>query len=153
MNLYSLDKENKNKNTYIKKKSSDSKINYLKSNQTNNGNPIFLSNKNSVFVKHSKNHSISTSLYKVPKNFENNKISHDMNNKDLKSNYLYSSKNNSVGKIISNKSVSVPEYSIKLENLKSRVSNLLNVYSLLALRSLNDTKDLEIENKDNKNKK
>ena len=76
-----------------------------------------------------------------------------MNNKDLKSNYLYSSKNNSVGKINSNKSVSVPEYSIKLENLKSRVSNLLNVYSLLALRSLNDTKDLEIENKDNKNKK
>ena len=114
---------------------------------------MLLSNKNPVFVKHSKNNSISTSLYKIPKNFENNIISHDINNKNFKNNYLYSSKNNSVGKINSSKSISVPEYSIKLENLKSRVSNLLNVYSLLALRSLNDTKDLEIGNNDNKDKK
>ena len=74
-------------------------------------------------------------------------------NKDDEANYLYSSKNNSVGKIIPNKSIVVPEYTIKLENLKSRVSNLLNIYSLLALRSLNDTNDKNIDNISNENNK
>jgi len=31
----------------------------------------------------------------------------------------------------------VPEYKVKLENIKSRISNLLNVYSLLALKNIN----------------
>jgi hypothetical protein len=63
-------------------------LNYIKNNQKNNGNPMLLSNKNPVFVKHSKNNSISTSLYKIPKNFENNIISHDINNKNFKNNHI-----------------------------------------------------------------
>ena len=65
------------------------------------------------------------------------------NNKNNKKNFVYSPKND-VNKI-NEKTVVIPEYQIKLENIKSRINNLLNVYSLLALRSLN------ISNEDNNN--
>ncbi len=55
-----------------------------------------------------------------------------MNESKDKKNYAYSPRNN-----ISEKNLIIPEYKIKLENIKSRINNLLNVYSLLALRSLN----------------
>ena len=152
--IYPLSKEYNQ--AYVKKKSPGSSLNKLKNNkQSNNGNPSFLSNKNSVFVKYSKNNSVSNSISinKTQRNSENNKNSIYIKNKEDKANYLYSSKNNSVGKIVPNKSIVVPEYTIKLENLKSRVSNLLNVYSLLALRSLNDTNDKKIDNTSNINNK
>ena len=152
--IYPLSKEYNQ--AYVKKKSPGSSLNKLKNNkQSNNGNPSFLSNKNSVFVKYSKNNSVSNSISinKTQRNSENNKNSIYIKNKEDKANYLYSSKNNSVGKIVPNKSIVVPEYTIKLENIKSRVSNLLNVYSLLALRSLNDTNDKKIDNTSNINNK
>ena len=40
-----------------------------------------------------------------------------------------------------NKSIIVPEYIIKLDSIKDRVTKLLNIYSLLALRSLNNSND------------
>lgn len=52
----------------------------------------------------------------------------------------------------------MPEYKIKLEGIKSRVSNLLNVYSLIALRSINvsnsnnNIKEIEGEDISLKNK-
>ncbi len=33
----------------------------------------------------------------------------------------------------------IPEYKVKLESLKSRIINLLNVFSFLTLKSVNDT--------------
>lgn len=152
--IYPLTKEYNQ--AYVKKKSPGSSLNKLKNNkQSNNGNPSYLSNKNSVFVKHSKNNSVSNSISinKTQRNSENSKNSIYIKNKEDKANYLYSSKNNSVGKIVPNKSIVVPEYSIKLENLKSRVSNLLNIYSLLALRSLNDANDKKIDIITNENNK
>ena len=51
---------------------------------------------------------------------------------------MYSAQSNRIEKYIKNNSIIVPEYALKLENIKSRISNLLNIYSLLALRSLNN---------------
>ena len=51
----------------------------------------------------------------------------------------------------------MPEYKIKLEEIKSRINNLLNVYSLLALRSINVnninniSKEIQEEDISNKN--
>ena len=63
-----------------------------------------------------------------------------------KNNSLYSSPNNRIEKYINNKSVVIPELTVKLENIKSRVSNLLNIYSLLALRSINNNNNNIVEN-------
>ena len=133
LNISPLNKENSH--AYVKKKSSSSRINSSNNNQVNNGNPLLLSNQ-------FKNNSISSNIYSTHRSSEKDKISTYIKNKNQKNEYF---KNKSVGKI-SEKSILVPEYSIKLENLKSRVSNLLNVYSLLALRSLNITNDRNNEN-------
>ena len=46
-----------------KKKSSDSSLNKAKNNnKANNGNPLFLTNKKALFVKHSKNNSVSNDI-------------------------------------------------------------------------------------------
>ena len=87
-------------------------------------------------TKHKKNYSISTSCYNTQRNSKETKI--NTKNKNNKNNYLYSPKKNKIEKNMNNnKSLIVPEYKIKLENIKSRVSELLNIYSLLALRSIN----------------
>ena len=111
--------------TYIKKKSSAVNIN----KKNKNGN----TSKSSIF-KHKKNNSISSSIY-TQKSTQDNK-----NSIKEKKNCIYSAKNNNRnGKYLkNNNSIIIPEYAIKLENIKSRVSNLLNVYSLIALRSLNN---------------
>ena len=154
LNIYPLSVEINQ--AYVKKKSSDSSLNKAKNNnKANNGNPLFLTNKKAPFVKHSKNNSVSNNinLGNTQRKSEDNKISLNFKNKENKNEYLYSIKNNSARKNFTNKSIIVPEYSIKLENIKSRVSNLLNVYSLLALRGLNDTNELKNDNinKENKN--
>ena len=142
LNIYPLSYEHNH--VYVKKKSPDSSLNNTKNiKRTNNGNPLFLTNKKEPFVKHTKSNSVSNNinLGNTQRKTEDNKVN------------LYSFKNNSARKNFTNKSIVVPEYSIKLENIKSRVSNLLNVYSLLALRSLNDTNELKNDNinKENKN--
>jgi hypothetical protein len=55
-------------------------------------------------------------------------------NKNSKSGYLYSPKHNRE----ESKTIVMPEYKVKLERIKSRVISLLNIYSLLALKSAND---------------
>ena len=77
-----------------------------------------------------KNYSISQSCFNTQRNSKENKIKDKNKNK---SNYLYSPKNNK----IENKTFAIPEYKVKLENLKSRITNLLNIYSLLALKNIN----------------
>ena len=113
-----------NSHAYFKKKTSNTNINK--------------NNKTSVF-KHTKNNSISSCIYKTQKNINENTI----NNKVNKNNYINSSQNNRIEKNLKNSSIIVPEYAIKLENIKSRVSNLLNVYSLIALRSLNTSNNID----------
>ena len=151
LNIYPLSSEYNH--AYVKKKSSDSSLK-KNTNKANNGNPLFLTNKKAPFVNYSKNNSISNNINigNTQRSTEDKKISPNIIGKEIKSEYLYTSKNNSARKNFTNKSIVVPEYSIKLENIKSRVSNLLNVYSLLALRGLNDTNDLRNDNTNKENK-
>ena len=98
-------------------------------NLNNNGSNNYNTNRPSV-IKHKKNYSISSSCYNTHRN-SSSRI--NQKNKTNKSTYLYSPKNNR----IENKTIIMPEYKIKLESIKSRVTSLLNVYSLLALKSIN----------------
>ena len=109
-NIIPLTRENSI--TYVRKKSLNMKI---YNNVTKNN---FLSNRPSEF-KHKKNYSISSSCYNTQRNSN-------------KSNKKNNNKNN-----LDEKTIVMPEYKIKLESIKSRINNLLNVYSLLALRALN----------------
>ena len=113
--------------TYIRKKSLNMKV-------YNNTNNNYISSRPSA-IKHKKNYSISSSCYNTQRYLNEPKI--DSKNKSIKKGNLYSSKND--GNIINaneEKTIVIPEYKIKLENIKSRINNLLNIYSLLALRSL-----------------
>ena len=143
-NLYPL---NRTKTLgYIKKKSSNSNLN----DQSSNGNPNLTSNTNrSSVYKHKKNNSISSSIYNTQRTINQNRLNlKSKNSKNKKKNNLYSSPENKIEIYQENKSILVPEYTIKLENIKSRVTNLLNIYSLLALKSINDFNNKEIEEKE-----
>lgn len=118
-NAYPLTRDSSH--TFIKKKSSVTDINKNNNNKKN-------SNK-----KQTKNKSISSCSSGIQKLNKGNKLNIKKENK-----YLYSAQSNRVRNNVKNKSIIVPEYTIKLENIKSRVSNLLNVYSLLALRIINN---------------
>ena len=140
-NIIPLTRENSI--TYVRKKSLNMKM-YNNENENNN----LISNRAPAF-KHKKNYSISTSGYNSQRYLNEVKI--DLkNNKNNKKNFVYSPKND-VNKI-NEKTVVIPEYQIKLENIKSRINNLLNVYSLLALRSLNISNEDNNNNNDNFNK-
>ena len=125
--------------TYVRKRSLNMKI-YNNENENNN----LMSNRPPTF-KHKKNYSISTSGCNSQRYLNEVKI--DLKNN--KKNYVYSPKNDINN--INEKTIVIPEYQIKLENIKSRINNLLNVYSLLALRSLNITNG--DNNNENLNKK
>jgi hypothetical protein len=141
LNLYPLNKAKTR--GYIKKKSSTSNLN----EQSSNGNPNLTSNTNrSSVYKHKKNNSISSSIYNTQRTI--NKKRFNLKNKSSKikkKNNLYSSPKNKVEIYQENTSILVPEYTIKFENIKSRVSNLLNIYSLLALKSINEINNKDIE--------
>ena len=125
-NIIPLTRENSI--TYVRKKSLNMKV-YNKGNNNN-----FLSSRPSAF-KHKKNYSISSSCYNTQRNLNDPKID-SKKNSNKKSN-VYSPKND-INKInLEEKTIVMPEYKIKLENIKSRINNLLNIYSLLALRALN----------------
>ena len=137
-NIYPLSRDSSK--TYIKKKSANININ------NNNGsiasNMLTNTNRSSV-IKHKKNYSISTSCYNTQRN-SNKEKENKYNSKNKqnynKNNYLYSPKKKQIEKCLkNNKSIVVSEYKIKLDNIKSRVSELLNVFSLIALRSINIT--------------
>ena len=124
-NIIPLTRENSI--TYVRKKSLNMKV-YNKGNNNN-----FLSSRPSAF-KHKKNYSISSSCYNTQRNLNDPKID-SKKNSNKKSN-VYSPKND-INKInLEEKTIVMPEYKIKLENIKSRINNLLNIYSLLALRAL-----------------
>ena len=132
-NIIPLTRENSI--TYIRKKSLNMKV---YNNGDNNNN--YMSSRPSTF-KHKKNYSISSSVYNSQRYVNEVKI--DLkNNKNNKKNIVYTPKNNVNN--INEKTIVIPEYQIKLENIKSRINNLLNIYSLLALKSLN------VPNGDNK---
>ena len=85
----------------------------------NNGSCNFVLNTNRPpVIKHKKSYSISQSCYNTQRNSKD-----CTKNKNDKNNYLYSPKNNN----IDNKTIIVPEYKIKLEKIKSRISNLLKI--------------------------
>ena len=134
-NIYPLSRDSSH--AYIKKNSSSNLNNLI-----NNGNPNLIANTNrSSVYRHKKNNSISSSIFNSLRISKDNKL--NMKNKN---NSLYSSPNNRIEKYINNKSVVIPELTVKLENIKSRVSNLLNIYSLLALRSINNNNNNIVEN-------
>ena len=121
---------------YIKKKSSNM-------NLQNNGCENFPGTTNRAsYFKKKKNYSISQSCFNTQRNSNDIKIKNKINNK---SNYLYSPKNTKIEK----KTFAFPEYKVKLENLKSRITNLLNVYSLLALKNINISTNINNINKEN----
>ena len=120
--IFPLSRDNSS-SVYIKKKSSTANIN-------KNGKKNRMANKdNSMLIKEIKNNSVFSSFHNIQKNKNENK-------EYLINNYLYSPKNN-IGNYLKNNDIVVSDYSINLKKIKARVSNLLNVYSLLALRSLN----------------
>ena len=147
-NLYSLNKDKSR--CYIKKKSSVSNVN----DQSINGNQNLTSNTNrSIAIKYKKNYSLSSNIYNTQRTIYQNRLNLKNNNKKSKKikKYKNKKKNNlnfppkNKAKIFKgNKSIEVPEYTIKLENIKSRISNLLNVYSLLALKTINDNNEKDI---------
>ena len=141
-NIYPLSRDSSK--TYIKKKSSNESV----SNYVNNEKINMINNTSrSSINKPKKNYSISSSYDKTQKNNKDINLMKYKNNK--KYNYLYSPKRNQIGKSLNSKSVFIKEDKVKLDNIKSRVTELLNVYSLLALRALNDI----AENNENKEKK
>lgn len=157
-NLYSLTKD-KNR-YYIKKKYSVSNTN----DQSNNGNQNLTSNTNrSSAVKHRKNYSLSSNIYNTQRTINQNRF--DLKNKNYKKsknrkiiknkkkNNLYFSPKSKVEIFKGNKSIEIPEFTVKLENIKSRVSNLLNIYSLLAIKSINinDKREISIKQEDDIN--
>ena len=110
--------------------SRDNSTSYMKKKSNNNLNNYSM-NKSSMtnraqFTTNKKNSSISLNY---PKSMR------QMNDIEFKNNEY-------VPKII-------PDYKIKLDKIKSRVIDLLNVYSLIALRSINDinSRENETENK------
>jgi len=130
-NIYPLSRDPSK--TYIKKKSSNASM----SNYVNNEKANIINNTSRSSVnKPKKNYSISSSYDKTQKNNKDINLLKYKNNK--KYNYLYSPKRNQIGKSLNSKSVFIKEDKAKLDNIKSRVTELLNVYSLLALRALND---------------
>ena len=114
LDAYPFSRDNSH-TSYVKKKSSFTNINKINKN------------KKEINKRHTKNKSISSSISGIQRTSKEN------------INYLYTAQNNRIGKYLKNKSIIVPEYTMKLENIKSRISNLLNIYSLLALRSINST--------------
>ena len=141
-NIYPLSRDSSK--TYIKKKSSNASV----SNYANNEKINMINNTSRSSVnKPKKNNSISSSYDKTQKNNKEINMMKYKNNK--KYNYLYSPKRNQIGKSLNSKSVFIKEDKVRLDNIKSRVTELLNVYSLLALRALNDINEIN-ENKEEK---
>jgi hypothetical protein len=131
LNIYPLSRDNTK--TFSKNKSN----NII--NEEANGNSYYANNTNrSSVMQHKKNNSISSCCYNTQRYNNDNKMTKYKNSYNNKNNYLYSPKKSKMGKYINNKSVVVPEYRVKLDNIKSRVVYLLNIYSLLALKSANN---------------
>ena len=99
----------------------------------------------SLDIKQKKFYSNSSRVNTYKKSQEN-KIN-NQKNKNININIdLYSNKKNINLKKSGNNSIYVPEYKIKLDGIKSRIYKLLNIYSLIALKSINNANDISIAN-------
>ena len=128
------------KKTFIKKKSEKSL-----NNINNSKGDVMININRSLDLKHKPFYLISSRVNSNRTNKES-----QINIKDNKTNILLNSERK---KIIDPKfrknSIIMPEYKLKLEAIKSRMFKLLNIYSLIALMSLNNNKnDIQSSNKD-----
>ena len=96
--------------------------------------PVQISTNRSLDMKHKKSYIIpsrsNTQRRSTKKINDKNNIV-DLNSKQKNINELK----------YGNNPVIVPEYKLKLESIKSRIYKLLNIYSLIALKSLNNNSD------------
>ena len=91
-------------------------------------------------IKQKKFYSISSRDNNNRKRQEN-KINPKNKNININIDLCPKKKNQSLKKF-ENNSVIVPEYKIKLDDIKSRIYKLLNIYSLIALKSINNSNDI-----------
>ena len=104
----------------------------------------------SLDMKHKKSYSNSSRVHTQKISKENNI---NINNKNININIdlCPETRNIKEKKILcNNNSISVPEYKLKLDAIKSRIYKLLNIYSLIALKSINNSNDIPNFNNDNK---
>ena len=122
-----------NKNKSIKKKTQQS-FNYI-NNQRESKDNIKIDINRSLDIKQKKFYSISS------RDNNNRKINPKNKNININIDLCPKKKNQSLKKF-ENNSVIVPEYKIKLDDIKSRIYKLLNIYSLIALKSVNNSNDI-----------
>ena len=127
-----------NKNKSIKKKTQQS-FNYI-NNQKESKDNIKIDINRSLDIKQKKFYSISSRDNNHRKRQEN-KINPKNKNININIDLCPKKKNQSLKKF-ENNSVIVPEYKIKLDDIKSRIYKLLNIYSLIALKSVNNSNDI-----------
>ena len=135
-----------NKNKSIKKKKYQQSLNNINNPKDN----IKIDINRSLDIKQKKFYSISSRVNTYKKSQEN-KI--NQKNKNININIdLCSKKKNINLKKNRDNPIYVPEYKLKLDDIKSRIYKLLNIYSLIALKSINNTNDLSKENNINEKK-
>ena len=135
-----------------KKKSNIKKYQQSFNNIKNPKDNIKIDINRSLDIKQKKFYSISSRVNTHRSSQENK---NNQKNKNININIdLCSKKKNISLKKCGNNSVFVPEYKIKLENIKSRIYKLLNIYSLIALKSINNnSNDVSKMNHINENDK
>ena len=123
-----------------KKKSNIKKYQQSFNNIKNPKDNIKIDINRSLDIKQKKFYSISSRV-NTHRSSQENKI--NQKNKNININIdLCSNKKNINLKKIGNNSIYVPEYKIKLDDIKSRIYKLLNIYSLIALKSINNSNDI-----------
>ena len=136
-----------NKNKSIKKKKYQQSLNNINNPKDN----IKIDINRSLDIKQKKFYSISSRVNTYKKSQEN-RI--NQKNKNININIdLCSKKKNINLKKNRDNPIYVPEYKLKLDDIKSRIYKLLNIYSLIALKSINNTNDLSKENNINEKEK
>ena len=129
-----------NKNKLIKNKKYQQSLNNINNPKDN----IKIDINRSLDIKQKKFYSNSSRVNTYKKGQEN-KI--NQKNKNININIdLCSNKKNINLKKIGNNSIYVPEYKIKLDDIKSRIYKLLNIYSLIALKSINNSNEINKSN-------
>ena len=117
-------------NAYVKKKTLFTNVNNNEKDEKKN---FFGNTYRNPIIKHTKNNSVSGNIYINKSNKKENKVN------IIKENIgIYSPKNNKTKNLFNG---AFYDYERKLENIKSRVSDLLNIYSFLALRTLGTSND------------
>lgn len=110
---------------------------------------VQISTNRSLDLKHKNQYLISSRVSTYRKSNENNiNISNNNINMDLDSERKIKNEKN-----FGNNSIIIPQYKLKLEAIKSRIYKLLNIYSLIALQSINNNNNDSNKVKANDNNK